>query len=315
MLRVASDSDWDDEEDVTRVGDRAELQAALGPKRATESAYLVVIAGRGVGSMFTVTPDMVIGRGDGVGVQIHDDEMSRKHCRLVIDGTSVIVEDLGSRNGTLVNGELVAQRRTLADGDKIQVGKTTILKFSYHDDLEASFQRQMYDAALRDALTGAYNRKHFGEALASEMAYTLRHQAALSLILFDIDFFKKVNDTSGHVAGDAVLVQVARHVQAAVRREDLFARYGGEEFAVLARGTSGEAASGFAERLRAGIEALSIPYEGKAIRVTISLGVASAPASDIATAQDLILRADGALYAAKHAGRNRVVTHAAASAR
>ena len=197
----------------------------------------------------------------------------------------------------------------IADGDKIQVGKTTILKFSYHDDLEASFQQQMYDAALRDALTGAYNRKHFGEALASEIAYTRRHQAALSLVLLDIDFFKKVNDTYGHVAGDAVLVQVARHVSAAVRREDLFARYGGEEFAVLARGTAGEAAAGFAERLRVGIEALAVPHEGQLLHVTVSLGVASAPAPDVNAPEDLIMRADGALYAAKRGGRNRVVRH------
>jgi diguanylate cyclase (GGDEF)-like protein len=308
VVFVSGDSEWDD--DVTRVGDRAELEAAkAAPKRATQRAYLVVIAGRGVGSMYAVTPDMVIGRGDGVGVRIHDDELSRKHCRLVLQGASVVVEDLGSRNGTLVNGEPVAGRRPLADGDKIQVGKTTILKFSYHDELEATFQRQMYDAALRDPLTGAYNRKHFGEALASEMAYTQRHQAPLSLILFDLDFFKKVNDTYGHLGGDAVLVQVARYVSAAVRREDLFARYGGEEFAVLARGTSGAAASGFAERMRAGVEQLAIAHESLVLRVTVSLGVASAPAPDATTPEELIARADEALYAAKRGGRNRVVTH------
>lgn len=285
--------------------------AATAPERQAQRAYLVVIAGRGVGSMFAVTPDMVVGRGEGVGVRIHDDEMSRKHCRLVSEGAAIVIEDLGSRNGTLVNGEPVAGRRVLADGDKIQVGTTTILKFSYHDDLDASFQREMYDAALRDALTGAYNRKHFGEAIATEIAYTLRHQAPLSLILFDIDFFKKVNDTYGHVAGDAVLVQLARFVSAAVRREDLFARYGGEEFAILARGTEGDAAAAFADRLRTGIEALAITHEGRALRVTVSIGVASAPAADIATSQDLITRADEALYAAKHGGRNRVVRHPA----
>lgn len=309
---MASDSnEWDDDDpDATRVGERLQLPPERVPaERPLQRAYLVVIAGRGVGSMFAVTPDVVIGRGEGAGIRIHDEEMSRKHCRLLSEGNAIIVEDLGSRNGTLVNSERVMQRRALADGDKIQVGTTTILKFSYHDDLEASFQRQMYDAALRDPLTGAFNRKHFSDAIVSELAYTRRHHAPLSLILFDVDFFKKVNDTFGHVAGDAVLVHLARHVAAAVRREDLFARYGGEEFAILARGIDGEAAAAFAERLRAGIETLPILHEGRTLHVTASFGVAAAPSHDIATLEDFVTRADGALYAAKHGGRNRVLRY------
>ena len=294
----------DEGDDATVVGSReALIDVVKGAQR--DRAYLIVIAGHNVGEMYRVADDVTIGRGSDVAVRIPDDEISRRHARLGLEGDQIYVEDLGSTNGTLVNGKPVA-RRALQDGDKIQVGTTTILKFTYHDDLEENFQRQMYESALRDSLTQAYNKKYLSDRLQAEFAYAQRHKTPLSLVLFDLDYFKRVNDTHGHPAGDHVLTILARHLHRVIRNEDVFARYGGEEFALLSRGIPLESAQTFAERVRASIEALPFVYEGTRIPVTISVGLAAAPRDDIRSPDDLIAKADEALYEAKRGGRNRV---------
>ena len=294
----------DEPEDTTVIGDR---RALTGLRPGRERAYVIVIAGPSVGEMFKLDQGGAIGRGDGCEFRIRDSEISRQHARIFQDGEDMWIEDLGSTNGTFVNGSPV-DRRALNDGDKIQIGTTTILKFSYHDRLDEEFQRQMYESALRDGLTKAYNKKYFAERLESEYAYADRHRTPLSLILFDLDYFKQVNDTYGHLAGDQVLSDLARYVATTIRKEDVFARYGGEEFALLSRGIDREGANHFAERLRSGIEKHRFEHEGRLLPVTISVGVASTPHARIADATSLVAVADRALYGAKQAGRNRIVS-------
>jgi diguanylate cyclase (GGDEF)-like protein len=248
-----------------------------------------------------------MGRGSTANIKLSDDGISRRHARILVQGSKVVIEDLGSANGMFINGARVASA-ALKDGDQIQLGGTTILKFTYHDSLEEDFQRQMYDAALRDALTKAFNKKHFTDRLGTEVAYARRHNTPLALVMFDVDFFKKVNDTYGHLAGDYVLQRLAQITQHALRAEDMFARYGGEEFAVLCRGTNLEDASIIAERLRMQVEASEFVFENARIPVTISAGVAAFPNVAAGTPLDLVAAADEALYAAKRGGRNRVVT-------
>ncbi|HEX4515258.1 MAG TPA: diguanylate cyclase, partial [Polyangiaceae bacterium] len=209
-------------------------------------------------------------------------------------------------NGTLVNGALI-QQSTLKDGDKIQLGSTTILKFTYHDKLEENFQRAMYDAALRDDLTKAFNKKHFLDRLEQEVAFCRRHGSPLSLVMFDVDHFKKVNDTYGHLAGDQVLAKLSQIAAAAVRTEDIFARYGGEEFAILCRGIALGSAGMLAERIRMMVEAAQFVFESGLVPVTISMGVAAYPEVAVQNGLELISASDEALYAAKRSGRNRVV--------
>jgi two-component system cell cycle response regulator len=189
----------------------------------------------------------------------------------------------------------------------VMLGSTSVLRFGYHDDLDESFQQQMFDAALRDGLTKAYNKKFFSDRLESEIAYAKRHNTHLSLLLFDVDHFKKVNDNFGHLAGDHVLVQLARLTQGTIRTEDVFARYGGEEFAVYCRAVPLETAGIVAERLRALIEGTSFEHEGRRLPVTISIGVAAYPITPANTGTELIAAADEALYEAKRCGRNRVL--------
>jgi diguanylate cyclase (GGDEF)-like protein len=200
------------------------------------------------------------------------------------------------------------QKARLADGDKIQLGSATILKLTFQDAIEEGFQRQMFESASRDALTNIYNKRFFLERLSSEFAYAVRHNALLSLILLDIDHFKRVNDTYGHLAGDYVLATLAQLVGPVVRSEDVFARYGGEEFVVMSRSTDPPSAAVVSERIRQHVASHPFEYDGKRIAITVSLGVAGMPRPDVKSPEDLIERADRALYEAKHAGRNRVVS-------
>ncbi len=291
-----------DLDDATVVGASAEDFGTLSKDRA----YLIVIAGNQVGEMISLKETTVIGRGDEADVRLVEDKMSRRHCRLFIEAGEAYIEDLGSSNGTFVNGHRV-QRQKLADGDKIQVGETTILKFTYNDQLEETFQKQMYDSALRDGLTKLFNKKYFEDRLRSEFAFTQRHRAVLSLILFDIDHFKKVNDTRGHVAGDKVLAALGQHLVKLVRAEDVVARYGGEEFAVLCRQTHVDKAELLAERIRSSVEALEIVFAGDRIPITVSMGVSMIPDSRVNDVDSFVGVTDAALYEAKHGGRNRVV--------
>jgi two-component system, cell cycle response regulator len=278
-----------------------------GVKR--DRAYLVVLAGASVGEMYKVEGDKtVIGRGQKAQVRLLDDGISREHAQVVVEGNRIYLEDLGSTNGTFCNG-LKVDRRELADGDKILVGSTTILKFTYHDNLDEIFQKQMYESALRDGLTKAFNKKYFTDRLESELTFAIRHGSALTLVMFDIDHFKKVNDTHGHQAGDHVLSGISTLIGGALRAEDVFARYGGEEFAIICRGTDVAQAQVVGERIRRAVEKHSFVFEGTAIPVTISVGIAGLPDPAVKDAADLVARADKALYQSKHGGRNRVTLH------
>jgi diguanylate cyclase (GGDEF)-like protein len=284
---------------------------AGGVKR--DRAYLVVLAGASVGEMYKIDSEKtVIGRGHKAQIRLYDDGISREHAQILVEANHIFLQDLGSTNGTYCNG-LKVEKKELVDGDKILVGSTTILKFTYHDNLDEIFQRQMYESALRDGLTKAFNKKYFTDRLESEYTFSARHGTPLALVLFDIDHFKKVNDTYGHQAGDHVLAEISTLLSGTLRAEDVFARYGGEEFAVICRGSDMNQALVVGERLRKAVEAYRFVYSGTPIPVTISVGVAVLPNPAVKDANDIILFADQALYKSKNAGRNRVTVHKAGS--
>jgi two-component system cell cycle response regulator len=293
--------------DQTHTKPAAPIESDKEQKR--NLAYLVVLAGVSAGEMFKLTLDKtVIGRGPKCAVRVNDEGVSREHSQLVREGEKIVLEDLGSTNGTFCNGIRV-DRRELADGDKIMVGSTTILKFTYHDYLDEVFQRQMYESALRDGLTKVFNKKYFTDYLEKEFAYASRHSSPLALIFLDIDYFKRVNDTHGHPAGDFVLSELSQLMATLVRTEDVLARFGGEEFTVLCRGTDLGGARIVAERLRKTVEAHTFSFGAKTIPVTISLGIAAIPDTAIADHSAFLAASDKALYEAKRTGRNRVCLH------
>lgn len=296
----------EDEGESTRITQLSSLESELRARRQQVHAYLVVLAGTNVGEMHKIEgPETIVGRAMSAQLRLNDDGISRRHCRVLSIGGRVIIEDLGSANGTLVNGDMI-QHQELKEGDKIRLGANTMLKFTYQDKLDEAFQQQMYDAALRDGLTKAYNKKFFVDRLDTEFAYARRHKTMLSLVMFDVDHFKRVNDTYGHLAGDAVLVHLARITHSMIRTEDVAARYGGEEFAIICRGIPLLNAGVVGERLRAAVETANFEFQGRRLPVTISCGVAALPESNVATSQELVGEADSALYEAKKTGRNRV---------
>jgi two-component system, cell cycle response regulator len=298
--------EWDEDTHT-----EAEALPEVAATTSRDRAYLIVLAGAAVGEMYKVPrTEAKIGRGQGCEIRLPDDGVSRNHARLMTEGDRILLDDLDSRNGTFLNGKKVTSMVALADGDKIQIGRTTILKFSYHDALEESFHEQMYESALRDALTRLFNKRYFLDRLDGELRFARRHHTTVAVLMADVDHFKLVNDTHGHLAGDAVLANISSIIQRAVRNEDVVARFGGEEIAIILRQIPIEAAMHLAERLRRLVEAATtICGEGDKrvnVKVTMSIGVAAFPHDDIESVPGLIGAADAALYRAKHAGRNRV---------
>ena len=274
------------------------------PSRAT----LTLVSGPNAGAIYPLLLDEnVIGRTKECSIRIDDPDISRRHARITRRGPqSYLLEDLGSRNGTFVRGNRITSQ-ALGEGDRLAIGPGVEFRFGFTDEAEEGLLRRLYESSVLDPLTGAYNRKHFAERLTSELAYAKRHNAPLSMLMFDLDHFKRINDSFGHLGGDHVLRTVAALVKKTLRAEDVFARYGGEEFAVIARGIDVEKALLFAERIRVMIETAPIRFDQARVPVTVSVGVASLACCGEPSADGLIAKTDERLYAAKRSGRNRSV--------
>src|SRR5262249_37543494 len=214
-----------------------------------------------------------------------------------------LIEDLGSTNGTFVNDESRV-RSVLKDGDQVKVGRS-ILKYMSGDNIEANYHEEIYRLMTMDALTMTHNRRYFNEALEREYQRSVRYHRALSLVVFDIDHFKQINDTYGHVAGDSVLRQLALVVKPRLRQQDVLARVGGEEFAALLPEVDDVGARVAAEKIRKIVEGARFAIDHKEFGCTVSIGVAAFDARMTAPGT-LYELADKNLYVAKTAGRNKV---------
>ncbi len=302
------DSDYDDDMDATRVTDGPD-EDLLGALKDMHS-YLVVIAGNRLGEMLRVEGQADIGRDQKATFRIVDEGISRIHCRVrQLPMGKLFVEDLRSTNGTFVNGERI-ETQALADGDKIQIGSNTVLRYAFSDGLDEGFQRQMYDSALRDGLTKAYNKRFYSERMETEFFTAQRAGSDLALIMMDIDHFKHVNDNWGHPAGDMVLRDLVQVVHALLGADDLFCRYGGEEFTLITHTPPAEAQA-LGNAIREAIANHAFIWRGERLPVTMSMGVACMPTTTFATHDALLGAADSALYVSKEGGRNRVTLHAA----
>lgn len=275
--------------------------------RADQVACLVVLSGPSEGEIFTLEEGRgyVIGRADTADIRILDESVSRVHAHLSLRDGQFVLEDAQSKNGTFVGGRRI-ETQALADEDIICLGGVTQLKLCFVDARQERVHRRLLAAAVRDPLTGVYNRLHFDERLAAECAAAGRHGRPLCLLMIDIDDFKPINDRFGHPFGDEVLRGVAGALQQAIRREDMLFRYGGEEFAVLSRETAMAGALRLANRLRERVAAAGFATgAAEPLRVEVSIGIAEF--ADGMTGRDLVARADGGLYRAKREGKNRAV--------
>jgi two-component system, cell cycle response regulator len=187
----------------------------------------------------------------------------------------------------------------------VKIG-AAIFKFLAGNGIESSYHEEIHKMMIMDALTGAHNKRYFLEFLEREVARCSRYRRSLSLLMFDIDHFKKINDTHGHLTGDFVLREMSRRLLGRIRREELLARYGGEEFACVLPETDLVGARIFAEQVRRLIADAPFEYEGDTISVTVSIGLHTVEGDDMDVTQFIKL-ADENLYRAKREGRNRVV--------
>jgi len=277
----------------------------IAEKPVAKEACLVVIYGAELGKKYNIeASSMIIGRSSKCDVQIDQESVSRNHCKLINTGKAVMVRDLGSTNGTYVNDSPVDEH-VLHDGDLIKIGRT-IFKFLTGGNIENSYHEEIYRLTTVDGLTQVHNKRYFMEVLEREISRSHRYGRELSLIMFDIDHFKKINDSYGHLAGDHVLKQLASTVKGRIRREDIMARYGGEEFAIILPEIDSANARQFAEKIRQLVEKTVFTFEQTDIPVTISIGVATST-PDVNAPEEFIKLSDEKLYEAKHRGRNCVV--------
>ena len=280
------------------------------PGELPKSAFMLVLTGTRFGELFRLPPGrpVQIGRGEEVEIQLDDEGISRVHCSVEARGAEAIVRDLGSHNGTYVGGERITEK-VLVDGDRVQIGSGTTFKLAYADEVEVNYQRRLAEIALRDPLTGVYNRRHFGERLTSEFAAAQRYKRPLALVMLDVDHLSRVNEGHGRPAGDEVLRGIAQVLQGLVRGADVVARVGGDEFAVLLRETELEGAQRMAERLRKKVEQLRTKHEGREIAVTATFGIAvesSGQSREGEEPRDLVARAERVLERLKELGVNRI---------
>jgi two-component system, cell cycle response regulator len=261
----------------------------------------------GIGKFLELTDSLlVVGRDQSCGLELPDDSVSRNHASLEFVGGNYVLADLGSTNGTYVN-DVRIESQQLNPGDRLRFGNQ-IFKFLSADRIEAEYHETIYGIVTTDGLTQTYSKRYLLEVVERELLRAQRTHRPLSVLMLDIDRFKQINDTFGHLAGDEVLVEVCRRAKAQLRREEVFARFGGEEFALVMTDTPLSAAHEVAERLRQAVAERPVQTEQGAVPVTVSIGVARTGGEEPLTAIEFLDRVDRQLYAAKQGGRNRVVS-------
>ncbi|MGF1572896.1 MAG: diguanylate cyclase [Sumerlaeia bacterium] len=280
----------------------------------TYAPVLIGLSGPVRGHRFSIQKHITtVGRGSVCEWRISDGASSRQHFRILYENHIVpeqipecYVEDLRSRNGTELNGSKINNRVGLRERDRLSFG-SSVIGFFIRDDQELRQDHSLYINATQDPLTGLKNRRMLKEYLNYYLIQSSKYSKPLSLLLFDIDFFKKINDTYGHEVGDQALCNVASILRKNCRDGDLLARWGGEEFAIAMGNLGPEAAFNKAEQLRKEIErsTINLPNDQTCVRFTISVGGTSYIPGDEYDA--LFQRADEALFKAKKFGRNQTI--------
>jgi len=272
------------------------------PSITTREAYLVVVKGGAVGGKKyrLSTGVMVVGRSSETDICLDQTSISRKHAEINLDTscTKATINDLASLNGTFYKGKRVKSVE-IFDGEQITFGEITC-KFVTTINAES----KLLDFACVDEMTKTYNRRYFNDLITAEFKKSVQSKSPLSLIMFDIDKFKKINDNYGHSAGDYILKALCGIIFPMLEEAYLFARIGGEEFAILMPGVKVKPAKELAEKIRVEIEGFEFVYSSDRIPVTLSLGVAER-SNDLKDHEELMSKADSLLYLAKNTGRNR----------
>lgn len=295
-------------EERTKIVKISDVMGGDKSKPRTLKYYFIIISGENTGKIYPFEKAKItVGRGEKCDIQLMESSVSREHASIEFSDNSIpLLKDNQSTNGTFVNG-LKVDEVFLNEGDKVQFGLSTVFKVTQQDSMEYDFQSNLYESSIRDPLTGVYNKRYFTERIKRDFTIALRNFRNLAIVFIDLDFFKKVNDTYGHLAGDAVLVEFAKRVDKALRKTDVFCRYGGEEFAIIVKDCSNDILPVIGERIRLLFDKRPIQFNNTLINITVSQGIASIEGENIASVEDLIADADKKLYKAKAEGRNRVI--------
>ncbi|MBN2725454.1 MAG: diguanylate cyclase [Deltaproteobacteria bacterium] len=302
-------SDNDPFNESTRVIKVPDFKNVMQPAAERQPAALVLIYrpdGADIGKKFELNPgESYIGRSNACEIVLDEDSVSRKHCKIILTDRAM-VQDLNSTNGTSINDNPVkGPPQPIEDGSFLYLGAVR-MKFLTGSNVENSYYEEIYKLTTVDGLTQVFNKRYYTEALDRELSRSTRYSRDLSLIMFDIDHFKRVNDTYGHLAGDFVLRKLAATIKGKIRREDIFARYGGEEFSIILPEISLQNAIVFAEKIRNVVQNTRFIFENQIIPITISIGVSLFDRNTMMRSEDFISSADLMLYEAKRNGRNQV---------
>ncbi|MGR8935502.1 MAG: diguanylate cyclase [Gammaproteobacteria bacterium] len=269
---------------------------------------LVALQGTQIGNKFLLDKDEIaIGRSKKMDICLEQHEVSRKHAIIVRRNDRYTIIDQSSKNGTWLNAVSIASA-ILHDKDLIGIGDN-VLKFLAANSNEQAYYDEIYRQTCMDQVLQVFNKHYFTDKLEHEMERCRRYGGELSLLLLDADRFKQLNDTYGHLAGDAALLHLTGLIKTHVRKIDSLCRYGGEEFAVILPHTGPIQAYIVAEHIRKLIAETPFEYAGTQIPMSVCIGVAGCEAAQslAQSAQQFVERADRALYSAKSSGRNKVV--------
>ena len=268
-------------------------------------ACLIQYSGASLGRRYQLdAPEILVGRAQECGIMLADGSVSREHAKIFSSGETFEIEDLRSSNGTFIQSQRIATRTPLSDGTTLRFG-SVMFKFFAQDNIESAFHDNIYRMATVDAGTELFNKQYLLETLASEFRLCRVYGRPLAVIYYDLDFFKKVNDTHGHNCGDYILRECAQVAKSCMRANDILARFGGEEFVAVLPGADATTATELAERIRTAVAEHAFEFESKKLSQTVSMGVSEMQVKFQAP-NDLLEDADRKLYQSKKNGRNRV---------
>jgi diguanylate cyclase (GGDEF)-like protein len=285
--------------DTTRVTSMHSISGNLD-----SADCLIQIYGANLGRKYELyDPVISVGRDPQNTIMLDSDSVSRRHAIIELCDTGRLLRDLDSTNGTYLN-DIQIRAAVLSNGDLIKIGDT-IFKYLSGANVESLYHEEIYNMTIKDGLTQTANKRFLMDHLDKEFSRARRYARSLSVIMFDLDHFKDVNDRYGHLTGDYVLKELSLLMRRRIRKEELFARYGGEEFVIVLPESGKDVGIKFGEIVRKMVEEHQFEFEGQPIEVTISVGVGTMT-PQMATVSDLLKAADEKMYEAKGKGRNQV---------